>query len=332
MLIAATAGAIAMGVVLIYGREGSQPGYLFFFFLPIAAVSVVLGKRVGLIMALLTAFATLLPTVWLGLDDVIGEAEMAGEGPVIVFTWAVFLVAMAYLVGWVSERGGSLALSQGLGGQAIRAIELERKRTGQDIHDGIAQYAAAAYIETEVLADMTAEADPQVRGQVERIKQSLGMLVAEARAMIGNLRPPALDPDDFNASLSALVESLQKRTEIRCDLELEGDFGLQTDSARICVYRVVQEALANIEQHSGATAVRVWARAGKGGVDLIVRDNGNGFDPEAISALEGEHFGLSGMRDRAEYLGGRLTTRSAPGEGTSIILHIPKYRRGEDVR
>jgi signal transduction histidine kinase len=324
--------AIALGVVLIYAREGSHPSYLFFFFLPIAVVSVILGKTIGLVVALVTIAATLVPSVWLGVDVLVATPDSPGETWVILITWAVFLMATAYLVGWVSERGGSLSFAQGVGGQAVRAIELERKRTGQDIHDGIAQYAAAAFIETEVLADMTAEADPRTHMQVERVKQSLGMLVTEARAMIGNLRPPALGPADFAETFSALVRSFQARTGIGSDLELEGDFGLQTDSARISVYRIAQEALTNVERHSGATMVRMWARGGKGGVDLIVSDNGQGFDTDGTPAGEGDHYGLSGMRERAEYLGGKLTIKSSPGEGTSVILHIPRYRGGGNVR
>ena len=149
--------------------------------------------------------------------------------------------------------------------------------------------------------------------------------------MIGNLRPPALGPDDFNGSMSILVESLQNRTGIFSDLELEGDFAIHTDSARICVYRIAQEALANAEQHSGATTVRVWARASKSGVDLIVHDNGKGFDPEGLLPANGDHFGLSGMRERAEYLGGRLAIKSS-ADGTSVVLHIPRYRGGGNGR
>lgn len=331
-LIAVTAGVVAVGVGFIYAREGGHPSYLFFFFLPVAGVSVVLGRLVGLLTSLLTVLVTLLPAVWLGLDDLTATTETQGEATAILVAWAVFLVATAYLVGWVSERGGSLSFAQGLGGQAIRAIELERRRTGQDIHDGLAQYAAAAFVETEVLGELTARADPQTRAQVQRVKHSLDMLVKEARAMIGNLRPPGLEPGEFETSLAALADALRARTGMACDLEVEGDFGLHTASARICVYRVVQEALANVEQHAGATAAQIWARAGKGGVDVIVRDNGTGFDLTDLSAIEGAHFGVSGMRERAEYLGGRLTIKSLPEEGTSVILHIPKYRGGGNGR
>jgi signal transduction histidine kinase len=332
-LVVVTAAIIALGIVLIYAREGSHPSYLFFFFLPVAVVAVVLGARMGVAMAILAVLGTLLPSVWLGLDRVMaGFSQSQGEGTAILLVWAVFLIAMAWLVGWVSERGGSLSLTQGLGGKAIRAIEQERRHTGQDIHDGIAQYAAAAYIETEVLDEVTAQSSPEVRAQVERVKRTLSMLVAEARAMAGDLRPPDLGPHEFSQSLTRMVESFESRTGIEADLELEGDFGSLGESIRICVYRTTQEALTNVERHAEATLVRIWARGGRGGADLIVKDNGKGFVPERAEDDFVRHFGLSGMRERAGYLGGRLTIRSAPREGTSVVMHIPSYQGRQNGR
>jgi signal transduction histidine kinase len=295
-------------------------------------VSVVLGRAVGLVIALATVAVTILPAMWLGLDRLYPVSSSRVQNAASLAVWAVFLLATAYLVGWVSERGGSLAFAQGMGGQAIHAMELERRRTGQDIHDGIAQYAAAALMETEILADMVSEADSQTRMQAERIRLSLEPLVFEARTMIGKLRPPALGPHDFGSTMSSLVESFRQRTGVASDLELEGDFALNTDSARICSYRIAQEALANAEQHAEASRVRVWARSGKGGIDLIIHDNGNGFEPQKLPSTNGTHFGLSGMRERADYLGARLTINSSPGEGTSVVLHIPRYRGGDDDR
>jgi signal transduction histidine kinase len=326
---AVSIAAIALGAGIIYFRSVSQPSYLFFFFLPVAAVAVVLGRVAGVIIALVAISVTLLPSIWLGMDSLLTLIGSDGERQAILAIWAVFLLATAYLVGWVSERGGSLSLMQGLGGRAIGAVELERRRTGQDIHDGIAQYAAAAFIETEVLAGMTAEANPELRGQVERVKLSLALLVDEARSMVGNLRPPALGPGEFDKSFSKLVQGFMDRTGILADFELEGDFSAHTDSVRICLYRTVQEALANVERHSGASAVRIWAKASRTSTDLIISDNGRGFSAGAQSLGDGAgRFGLSGMRDRAGYLGGRLTVKSAEGEGTTVLLHIPKYEGG----
>jgi signal transduction histidine kinase len=327
VLAAVTVAIILLGIVLIYARQGIHPSYLFFFFLPVAAAAVVLGAFSGVVMAVFAVVGTLLPSLWLGLDRVMaGFSESQGEGTAILLVWAVFLIAMAWLVGFVSERGGSLSLTQGLGGKAIRAIEQERRRTGQDIHDGIAQYAAAAYIEAEVLGEITARSAPEVQSQVERVKQSLSLLVAEARAMAGDLRPPDLGPHEFSESLGRLVDGFRSSTGTPVELELEGDFDAVDESIRICVYRTTQEALANVEHHAEATLVRIWARAGRGGADLIVRDNGKGFVPKQVESDIVRHFGLSGMRERAGYLGGRFVVRSAPGGGTSVVLHIPSYQ------
>jgi signal transduction histidine kinase len=325
-LVVVTAAIILLCIALIYIRDGSHPSYLFFFFLPVAAAAVVLGAWVGVIMAGLSVVGTLLPSLWVGLSPVLsGFPE--GETSAILVVWAVFLLAMAAVVGWVSERGGSVTLTQGLGGRAIRAIEEERRRTGQDIHDGIAQYAAAAYIEAELLGEVTSGSSPEVREQVARVKRSLGLLVSEARAMAGSLRPPDVGPEEFAQNFTRLVEGFGTHTGVSADLELEGDFRSLTDPILICLYRTTQEALRNVERHAEATSVRVWARAGRGGADLIVKDNGKGFDPENVKddgAIR--HLGLSGMRERAGYIGGRLEIHSAPREGTSVVMHIPSYQ------
>jgi signal transduction histidine kinase len=325
-LIAVATVAVFCGVAVIYQGVVAHPGYLFYFFLPIAAVAVVLGRLTGTVMAFVAIGVNLVPATWLGLDGLAAFGATGGERAGVFIVWAVFLLATAYVVGLISERGGSLSLMQGLGGRAIRAVEMERRRTGQDIHDGIAQYAAAAFIETEVLADMTAERDPELHQQVKRVKHSLSLLVVEARSMINDLRPPALGPEEFEPTMSKLTRDFQVRTGIVTDLELEGDFSLHTDSVRICLYRTLQEALANADRHSGASAIRIWAKASKGSADLIVSDNGRGFSTEDSTATgPAGHHGLFGMRERADYLGGRLAIKSTPDLGTTVVLHVPKY-------
>ena len=331
-LIAAMASAIVLGAVGVYYYRGDPANLLYFFYIPVAAAGVVLGKRMGICLASFAVAAVAVAAAWRGFRSVAFADVQTTEKMVTLVLWAVFLLAMAWLVGWVSERGGSLSLTQGLGARTISAIEKERRRTGQDIHDGIAQYAAAAFIETEVLGAMAVKTGPEVQTQVERVRQPLGHLVKEARAMVGNLRPPALGPGEFLSTFTELVESFQSRTGIESQLELEGDFTVHSDSMRICIYRTTQEALTNVERHSEATKVRVRARSSKGGVDLIVRDNGKGFTPEDHEDGNGSgngngHYGLRGMEERAGYLGGRLVIRSAPGQGASVVVHVPAYRR-----
>jgi two-component system, NarL family, sensor histidine kinase DegS len=329
-LIAAMASAIVLGAVGLYYYRGDAANLLYFFYIPVAAAGVVLGKRIGVCVASFAVAAVAVAAAWRDFGSRVFVDIQTTEKIATLVVWAVFLLAMAWLVGWVSERGGSLSLTQGLGARTISAIEKERRRTGQDIHDGIAQYAAAAFIETEVLGAMAVETAPEVQTQVERVRQPLSHLVEEARAMVGNLRPPALGPGEFISTFTQLVESFQSRTGIESQLDLEGDFAVHSDSMRICVYRTTQEALTNVERHSEATRVRVRARSSKGGVDLIVRDNGKGFEPKDHEDANGNgngHYGLRGMEERAGYLGGRLVIRSAPGQGASIVVHVPAYRR-----
>ena len=80
-------------------------------------------------------------------------------------------------------------------------------------------------------------------------------------------------------------------------------------------------------RYDGERKFAIWARASRGGADLIVKDNGKGFDPENVEDDGAvRHFGLSGMQERAGYLGGRLAVRSTPGEGASVVMHIPSYQ------
>ncbi len=326
-LMVATSLAILLGAVGMYFYQGDTAHLLYFFYIPVAGVGVVLGRKIGVSMAALAVAAVSVSVVLRDHTFMIAAGAQTDEKIAALVTWAVFLLAMGWLVGWVSERGGSMSLTHGLGTRAIQAIERERRRTGQDIHDGIAQYAAAAFLETEVLGSMAVEKAPELQTQIERVREPLSHLIDEARSMVGSLRPPTLAPDEFPTTVTRLVECFESRTGIRAHVELEGDFTIHSDSMRICVYRIVQEALANAERHSEATTVQVWARSAKGSVDLIVRDNGKGFTHKEREKGNGNgHYGLQGMEERAGYLGGRLVVRSAPGKGASVVVHVPAYR------
>jgi len=327
-LIITTAGAIVLGVVGMHLYGGDAANLLYFFYIPVAAVSVILGKKTGVCVAAFAVAAVVVSGALGGFDSFVSAGSQTAQKTAAMALWAVFLAATAWLVGWISERGGSLSLTRGLGARAVRAIERERRRTGQDIHDGLAQYAAAAYMETEILASMEDDLAPEARAQIERVRQNIGNLVEEARTMVGYLRPAALGPSEFHSTFRQLVRAFESRTGIQSEMELDGDFSEHSDSMRICIYRTTQEALANVEKHSEATRVKIGVRADKGGVDLTIWDNGKGFDPKQHENGNGNgngHYGLQGMEERAGYLGGRVVVRSAPGEGASIVVHVPAY-------
>jgi signal transduction histidine kinase len=118
------------------------------------------------------------------------------------------------------------------------------------------------------------------------------------------------------------VEALQA-AGWRVDLE-DGDVVRLSPEAEITLYRVAQEALANVRKHAGRARVRVRLKRWNGAVRLEVRDWGRGFDPQAVRpTAEGEHVGLTGMRERMELLGGKLEVRSGPDHGTTIRASLP---------
>ncbi len=323
MLLTLVGGAALLYTEVVTNRSA----FLYFFFVPVSAGAVILGRLRGMLYAGIAGALILAAVLIRGLDWLYKPAETAEEaGSLIV--WGCLLLITAYLVGVVSERGGNRSVLQGVGSEAIAAVERERRRMGFDVHDGIAQTVTTAQMQVEILEALTQHAGPEIREEVQHLKETIGMSVHEIREMIGNLRPPPLQPDEFSATLQRLIDDFREHNGIKTEFEVEGDLPSHTDSMRICVYRIVQEALSNVEQHADASRVRVGIQATHAGVFLTVADDGVGFDPEkATDHGSNGHFGVLGMHERAALLRGRVRVDSAPGEGTVVRAHIPGPRR-----
>jgi signal transduction histidine kinase len=318
---------VVVGAAVFYLVVHERTSFLYYFFVPVAAGAVVFGRRLGAAYAALSILLVLVPVVLRGLRYIYGADPTVAEMLASFILWAAFLLATAYAVGWVSEHGGNRVLLQGLGADAITAVERERKRMGFDIHDGIAQVVTTALMEVEVLEALTEDAAPEVKEEVSRLKAICGEAVREIRTMIGHLRPPQLGAEEFPVTLTHLVGEFRDRTGVKVELAIEGDLSTHTDSMRICVYRVVQEALSNVEHHAEASRTRVGVRATKGRVFLTVADDGVGFDAAGYSLGKANgHFGLAGMQERVSLLAGRMEIDSAPGHGTVVSADIPGLR------
>jgi signal transduction histidine kinase len=120
--------------------------------------------------------------------------------------------------------------------------------------------------------------------------------------------------------MASQVRRFAAQTGIKADLNASGeDARLQPDE-EIAVFRIAQEALANVARHAGASRVNIDLRAGSGGLSLTVRDDGRGFEPDRPG---GNGLGLGGMAERARLVGGELTIASQPGNGTELSLKVP---------
>lgn len=214
----------------------------------------------------------------------------------------------------LAERNAQLAEQAG----ALATVE-ERNRLARELHDSVSQelfsltmLAGAARRTLERSPDLAAE-------QLAEIQESAQRALHETRGMIFALRPAALGEHGLAPALRELAAAVEERQGVRLDLRVSGERRLPLEHEQ-ALFRIVQEALANVVRHSGAREASVALEYGQD-VRLTVRDAGRGFDPSARHG--GSSVGLASMAERAQALGGRLTIESAPGAGTAVVAVLP---------
>ncbi len=204
----------------------------------------------------------------------------------------------------------------------------ELQRIVLDMHDGPVQDIFAALSQLQVLERAVA-GDPASQ---QRVQQATGLLeraLGEIRNFIGAFRPPGFERRALGEIVEGLAVQHETLTDQVVELELPPDLGDCALPTKIAIYRILQEALANGHRHSGASRQRLRVARRENAIELTVTDDGRGFDPERVLAreedvgVEGGHFGLRGIQDRVEMLGGTLTIDSAPGRGAALSVVLP---------
>jgi two-component system sensor histidine kinase UhpB len=219
-----------------------------------------------------------------------------------------------------------------LSGMLIDAQETERRKISGELHDEIGQALTAVKLNLHNLGTRMAGGTANM-GDVARCTEITDLALSQVRDMSVNLRPPQLDL----MGLSAALEWLLKRPEKAAELDVHFTTGLRSDGrtpqAEITCFRVVQEALTNVLKHAHARNLWVNVSEDEREIELRVRDDGVGFDPDAAKAraLRGGSIGLLSMEERVVLQGGLFELQSRPGAGTLIHAHIP-LRPGSDRR
>jgi two-component system, NarL family, sensor histidine kinase UhpB len=206
---------------------------------------------------------------------------------------------------------------------AMRAQEEERRRLARDLHDEVNQALTAILLRLEALAQDT---PPERAPELAELKRLVNQAMEELLTLARHLRPSALDDHGLVPAVQAQLKRFSARTGIEVRMRTEGDPNELPEVMQTAIFRVAQEALANVARHAGATVVEVELEEEEGRAELRVRDDGAGFDPGAIpragSEGPGAGLGLGGMAERARLVGGELDVRSAPGGGTSVTLRV----------
>ena len=213
---------------------------------------------------------------------------------------------------------------QDLVGKLLRAQEEERRRVAYEVHDGLAQVAVAAHQRLQAFARRHSPGTERGRRDLERILRLVRSTVSDARRIIANLRPTALDDLGLAAALAVEVETLR---EDGYQVDYEENLGDERlpDTVEIALFRIGQEALTNARKHAHTRRVRIRLRCGRDEAHLEIQDYGRGFDPGLASGESGpgERVGLAGMRERVGALGGELEIHSRPDAGTFIAATVP---------
>jgi signal transduction histidine kinase len=212
--------------------------------------------------------------------------------------------------------------------QRLAAAEGERSRWARELHDETLQGLNA--LRLGLAAAGRSEQSSTARTVFAQSVDQLEDTIANLRALITDLRPAALDALGVRAAIETLADrNAGEDLEIDMSVELGYEQGQQStrmsDELETALYRITQEALTNATKHGRATRVVVEIHEDPTTVHLTVRDNGRGFDPDAQS----DGFGLLGIHERTELLGGELQIESTPGKGTALTVRLPVQRRAE---
>ena len=202
----------------------------------------------------------------------------------------------------------------------VQAQEGEKKILSRELHDEVGQMLTALGIELGNLGTLHDVDGPGFNERLEDAKSLNADTMRAIRDLAMGLRPSMLDDLGLEAALEWQGREFSRRTGVPANVEVNGALDYLSDAQRTCIYRVVQEALTNCARHANASNVRVSVSTRKDGVVALIRDDGDGFQPESPSA---RGLGLIGIQERVQALDGNVDISSKPKSGTTIRVQIP---------
>lgn len=199
------------------------------------------------------------------------------------------------------------------------AASQERNRLARELHDTLAHSLSGVTVQLEAVQALWEVNLVEARRILDQALRATRQGLTEARRALGSLRASPLEDLGLALAVSDLAKSAAARGNLKLDLQVQDRLENIPPEVEQCVYRVAQEAVTNITRHANARSLRVSLARQDGGLILTVADDGVGFEPASV---DGDRYGLKGLRERAEMVGGRLEVDSQPGHGTMVRLAI----------
>jgi signal transduction histidine kinase len=208
----------------------------------------------------------------------------------------------------------------------FNAVMAERNRIAREIHDTLAQGFVAVSVQLQIvsrLLESSTESAKQHLGQAQELVRS-GL--EDARKAIWELRSQSTENQDLAAQLAKMADRVTAGTDIRAEVRVSGAYRPLRKPVEEELVRIAQEAVTNAVRHAAPKRVEIQLRFAAKGLELSVEDNGRGFSGE-LPSIEDGHFGITGMKERAQQIGGTLTVDSRQGQGTRVCVEVAADER-----
>ena len=211
--------------------------------------------------------------------------------------------------------------------ESYRIQEDTQARIARDMHDGVTQTIIGALYETQAARQALSDDPDRAVENLARAQNLLTEVDIEIRRVIYDLHPPVLDMMGLVVAMKRYASTFATTFDIDCQVHIEGTPRRLVKEIEIDIYRIIQSALHNVTSHAKASLAKVSFHFGSALLQVIVSDNGEGFNPKIALETPGDHLGLLGMKERAEGMGANLVVNSSPNTGTEIELnlHNPIY-------
>ncbi|TAK07116.1 MAG: GAF domain-containing protein [Candidatus Manganitrophaceae bacterium] len=207
--------------------------------------------------------------------------------------------------------------------KVLSTQEEERRRISRELHDAMGQGLLALKLHLEILAE---QIPPEMTGQREEIAEAhaiAAQTIEEIRRLVADLRPLKLDDLGLVPTLRGLVKDFSRKFKIQTHLKRVKLYRRLPPDMETMIYRIVQEALTNVAKHARATDVSIWLERIEAQVRVRVIDNGVGFDATTLARRRARRFGLVGIQERVDLMGGSFQILSGRGRGTELRVELP---------
>ncbi len=297
----------------------------FFLLIPLVLLAWGYGRRGALLGSTLAAAIHLGLGFWISTGD-----EYRGLFLASTLVRIALLYAMPFLVSVLAERERQQHTELEAAHQRLRhhaatieqlATSRERNRLARELHDTLAHSLSALSLQLEALRTLLAHDPATAQKVVDELAALARQGLQESRQAIQALRLDRVQTLGLAGALRDELQAFQVRTGVQVSLRVSGQEADLTAEEAQTMYRIAEEALSNVERHAAAQNVTVHLACGTDRVDLVIRDDGVGFDPATVDP---ERYGLTGMRERAALVGATLAVHSRPGGGTEIWCSLER--------